>query len=115
MKSSGKLKGSPVSPEFKALFALCDGLAFEPHQIANYLDAQGRDDLALDREFPFHIRLFRFRAGEFRMSSSWHERLELLLPLDGPMRQRMGEAIVDLDRGDLLVVDNLKLHNQEDF
>src|SRR5688500_9807052 len=100
MKSSVKPRSALALSEFKDLFDLCEGLTFEPHQIANYLDAQGRDELALDREFPFHIRLFRFRTGEFRMSSSWHERLELLLPLDGPMRQRMGEAIVDLNRGD---------------
>ncbi len=31
------------------------------------------------------------------------------MPLDGPARFRMGDQEVELQRGDLLVVDNLKL------
>ena len=37
------------------------------------------------------------------------------MPLDGPARFRMGEQEVELQRGDLLVVDNLKLHHVVDF
>ena len=102
-------------PEFEALLEVCRNLEFLPHQITGHLDEQGRDELALDREFPFHIRLFDFQSGRFRQIRSWHERLELLLPLDGTAREQMGEETVDLERGDLLVVDNLKLHNMVDF
>jgi hypothetical protein len=45
----------------------------------------------------------------------WHERLKLFLPLDGPVRFRMGEQEVELARGDLLAVDNSKLHQGLDF
>jgi AraC-like DNA-binding protein len=37
------------------------------------------------------------------------------MPLDGPARMRMGEQTVEFASGDLLVVDNLKLHRLEDF
>jgi AraC-like DNA-binding protein len=37
------------------------------------------------------------------------------MPLDGPARMRMGETCVELEAGDLVIVDNLKLHNVEDF
>ena len=108
-------QSSNPPPEFSVLLELCRGLRFGPHQITRNLDGEGRDELDLDREFPFHIRLFHFRSGQFRQTRSWHERLELLVALDGPAREQMGEATVDLDGGDLLVVDNLKLHNMVDF
>jgi AraC-like DNA-binding protein/mannose-6-phosphate isomerase-like protein (cupin superfamily) len=100
---------------FAALLAVCDRLKFEPHRIASQLDAHGHYEIELDREFPFHVRLFHFRAHEFTPDRTWHERLELFLPLDGPARLRMGEHRVELSPGDILVVDNLKLHNVEDF
>ncbi len=37
------------------------------------------------------------------------------MPLDSPARFRMGEQEVEFRRGDLLVVDNLKLHHGKDF
>lgn len=37
------------------------------------------------------------------------------MPLDGPLHMGMGDQRVQLAAGDLLVVDNLKLHNVEDF
>jgi len=36
------------------------------------------------------------------------------MPLDGPMRERMGDLVVDLHPGDLLVVDHLKPHQVVD-
>jgi AraC-like DNA-binding protein/mannose-6-phosphate isomerase-like protein (cupin superfamily) len=97
------------------LLAACGRLRFERHQIAAQLDAQGHYEVALDREFPFHVRLFHFRSRKFTPDRTWHERLELFVPLDGPARLRMGEHRVELVPGDVLVVDNLKLHNVEDF
>jgi hypothetical protein len=37
------------------------------------------------------------------------------MPLDGPARFRMGQQEVELERGELLVVDNLELHHVVDF
>ena len=103
------------SEAFDALRAACGQLRFERHQIAAQLDAHGHYEVELDREFAFYVRLFHFRSRRFTPDRTWHEQLELFLPLDGPARLRMGEHRVELVPGDVLVVDNLKLHNVEDF
>jgi AraC-like DNA-binding protein/quercetin dioxygenase-like cupin family protein len=100
---------------FATLLSACRGLLFQQHDIARQLDQQGRYDLAMDKEFPFHITLFQFKSGHYTPTWNWHERLELTIPLDGPTRMRMGETTVELEAGDLVIVDNLKLHNVEDF
>src|SRR6187200_404935 len=86
-------------------------LRFEPHDIAAQLNAQGHYRVELDEEFPFLIKLFHYTSRRHTRGGTWHERLELFLPLDGPARLRMGDDLVELAAGDLLVVDNLKLHH----
>jgi AraC-like DNA-binding protein len=93
---------------------VCRGLRFPRHDISHALDRTGRYDLELDREFPLVIKLFHFASKRFTRGPTWHERLELFVPLDGRVRFRMGDCEVWLDRGDLLVVDNLKLHQVVD-
>jgi AraC-like DNA-binding protein/quercetin dioxygenase-like cupin family protein len=100
---------------FRSLRAVCRRLQFEPHDIAHRLDGRGRYELPLDKEFPFHITLFDFKSGRYTPIWNWHERLELTMPLDGAVRMRMGDQSAALGAGDLLVVENLKLHNVEDF
>ena len=90
-------------------------LRFEPHDIASQLDGRGHYAVALDEEFPLLIKLFRYSSRRHTRGATWHDRLELFLPLDGPARFRMGDQEVELQRGDLLVVDNLKLHHVVDF
>jgi len=97
------------------LLSACRALRFVPHEIARQLDSRGHYDLQLDKDFPFHVSLFQVSSRHYTPIANWHERLELLMPLDGPARMRMGEETVELGAGDLLVVDNLKLHNMEDF
>jgi len=98
-----------------ALRSACRNLVFRPHDIARQLDEQGRYELPLEKDFPFHIALFHLKSGQYTPTWNWHERLELTTPLDGPLHMRMGEQTVKLDAGDLLIVDNLQLHNYEDF
>jgi AraC-like DNA-binding protein len=92
------------------LRAVADGLKFRPHRIMHQLDAKGRHELDLPASFPFAVSLFHLREGEVTRRLTWHERLELLVPLDGPMRESMGGVAVDLKAGDVLVVDHLKPH-----
>jgi len=94
---------------------LAEKLRFEPHDISHALDRTGRYDLELDREFLFVIKLFHYTSEHFTRGATWHERLELFVPLDGAVRFRMGDQDVQLERGDLLIVDNLKLHQVMDF
>lgn len=115
MKHSRASIATDNKKAFAALLSACRGLSFKPHDIARQLDQKGRYDLALDKEFPFHITLFQFKSGQYTPTWNWHERLELTLALDGPLRMGMGETTVALEPGDLIIVDNLKLHNVHDF
>ncbi len=100
---------------FARLLDACRRLRFEPHDIARQLDRRGRYEVELDREFPLLIKLFHYTSKRHTRGATWHERLELFLPLDGPARFLMGDHEVQLARGDLLVVDNLKLHHVVDY
>jgi hypothetical protein len=79
------------------------------------MDDTGRYHKVLDREFPFVVRLFHFRRKDYTPGWAWHERLEIFLPLDGITRMQMGEQEVELQPGEILVVDNLRLHMTVDF
>ena len=105
----------PLNEEFCHLLEACSRFRFEPHDIARHLDARGHYSVALEEEFPFVVKLFRYTSRQHTRGATWHERLELFLPLDGAARFRMGDQEVQLNRGDLLVVDNLKLHHVVDF
>ena len=103
------------SNAWRNLLTVCGKLRFEPHDIASQLDRRGNYAVELDDEFPLLIKLFRYTSKRHTRGATWHDRLELFLPLDGAARFRMGEQEVQLERGDLLVVDNLKLHHVVDF
>ena len=106
---------SPEGAAFAGLREMAASLRFEPHDIAAQLDTRGCYDVPLDEEFPLLIKLFHYTSRRHTRGATWHERLELFLPLDGPARFRMGEQEVELQAGELLVVDNLKLHHVVDF
>jgi AraC-like DNA-binding protein len=46
---------------------------------------------------------------------NWHERLEIFVPVSGIGEFRMGDRLISFSAGDVLVVDNLKLHGLADF
>ncbi len=100
---------------WQQLMSAVQRMRFEPHDIASQLDGGGHYAVELNDEFPVSIKLFRYTSRRHTRGATWHERLELFMPLDGPVRFRMGEQDVDLQCGDLLVVDNLKLHHVVDF
>ncbi|MBM3847981.1 MAG: helix-turn-helix domain-containing protein [Verrucomicrobia bacterium] len=104
------MRQSKKSAAFQKLLAIAGQLKFPPHRIAHLLDARGRHELQLPDGFPFTVSLFQYREGTITQRLTWHQRLELLMPLDGPLRERMGDLVVDLMPGDILVMDNLKPH-----
>ncbi len=110
-----RLNSPGGSAAFVGLLEVAVSLPFEPHDIAAQLDTRGCYDVPLEEEFPLLIKLFRYTSRRHTRGATWHERLELFLPLDGHARFRMGDQDVELQRGDLLVVDNLKLHHVVDF
>jgi AraC-like DNA-binding protein len=106
---------SNSSTPWEALLAGCAGLRFRPHDIAAQLDARGRYEVPLLDEFPFTITPFHYSSRHHTRGATWHRRLELFVPLDGPTLFRMGNQHVQLSAGDLLVVDNLTRHHVVDF
>jgi mannose-6-phosphate isomerase-like protein (cupin superfamily) len=91
------------------------GLRFNPYEIDHLVDAEGHHHLPLDPEFPFNIVPFTYETLKPEVRLTWHNRLELFFPLKGYGSFRMGERIVDFKGGDVLVVDNLKLHGAVSF
>jgi AraC-like DNA-binding protein len=91
------------------------GLRFEPYAIDQLVDASRHHRLPLDPEFPLAIKAFSYETFVPGERLTWHNRLELFCPVRGSGRFQMGERIVDFGGGDLLVVDNLKLHGALHF
>ncbi|MFN3322483.1 MAG: helix-turn-helix domain-containing protein [Bryobacteraceae bacterium] len=90
-------------------------LEFEAFRIEHLLDGRSRYRLHLDPGFPFSIKFFEFPPPEITVPLNWHERLEIFVPLEGELNFRVGERLVPVAPGDLLIVDNLKLHRPENF
>jgi AraC-like DNA-binding protein len=91
-----------------------DTVPFEPFEVSHLVDDTGHYHLALDPEFPFCIKSFSYLEAK-PSSFNWHTRLELFIPTDGHGKFRMGNCIVDFQAGDVLVVNNLKLHGLVEF
>lgn len=106
---------APSPAGWTELLAACRALPFEPHDIAAQLDARGRYEVPLDEEFAFSIKLFHYSSEQHTRGATWHQRLELFVPLDGPTVFQMGDERAVLQPGDLLVVANLALHHVVDF
>lgn len=90
-------------------------LSFEPHRIHHKLDSTGRYDEPIDREFPFIIKLFHYHSRHMTSGNTWHERLELFVPVDGRVQFHDSRKTHWLQPGDLMIVDNLKPHSVIDF
>jgi len=109
------MPAKPKPAAFAELLARCARLKFEPHDIARQLDARGRYEMPLAAEFGFEVKLFHYSSRRHTRGATWHERLELFIPLDGRVLFQMGGQRTELQPGDLLIVDNLKLHHVVDF
>lgn len=90
-------------------------LCFEPFRIDQFVDAQRQYRIELDPQFPLAIRLFSYDGISPPYSLNWHERLELFLPMAGRGTFVMGERRVGFEAGDVLVIDNMRLHGVEEF
>jgi AraC-like DNA-binding protein len=115
---SGSLAGAPSRlssqrhPEYSRLLKVTEGLTFERHRIE--YDRTGRYNPLTDTEFPFCIRLFTYRHNDFTAAMTWHEHLELWIPIDSEVSFRMGDRWLKVGSGEILIVDNLKLHTVVD-
>lgn len=96
-------------------FKLDQKLRFQPFVIRQMVDDTGHYDLKLDPEFPLVIKLFSYETLDPAVRLNWHNRLEIFMPVTGSGVFRMGDRELQFQGGDLLVVDNLKLHGLASF
>ncbi len=87
-------------------------LPVEPFDVDHDVNRWRHYKLALNPKFPFHVRVLSYPPGALSspLRFNWHERLELFVCLAGRGTFRMGERVLDFAAGDIIVVDNLKLH-----
>lgn len=88
---------------------------FTPFIIDHLVDPQGRFEYHFQKDFPLLINFFSFAKLSNAFRLNWHERLELFVPLAGHGLFRMGSKFVDFSAGDIIVVDNMKLHGLTQF
>ena len=88
---------------------------FEPDIGADQVDKEGRYKWEPGIDFPFAVKLLCYSARRPERPLVWHEYLELFIPLESRCRLRVGRNIVALQEGDVLVMDNLRLHVVLDF
>jgi AraC-like DNA-binding protein len=88
-------------------------LPFEPCIIHQWIDPTGRYDPPMDREFPFFIKLYTFADATNPCPPNWHERLEIFVGVAGDGLFHMGDRLLPFSPGDVIVVDNKKLHRTE--
>lgn len=93
-----------------ALAGRLAGHAFQPFRIAHLVDSERRYRVDLPADFPFALQLFAYDQAAAPFPLNWHERLELFIPVEGQGTFCMGQETVRFDPGDVLVVDNMKLH-----
>lgn len=94
---------------------LARSLPFEAYVVDRPLSSNGCYQMELDRDFPFAVKPFRYSASDGRRPFVWHTYMEVFVPLNTACRFQMGNEVVELSAGDLLVVDHLKPHVVLDF
>jgi AraC-like DNA-binding protein len=96
------------------MISIPPAVRFEAFLIDHLVDAKGRYGLELNPTFPLSISAFDFPIVE-GYSLNWHERLELFVAIEGEGQFRMGDKLVPFSSGDVLVVENMKLHGLAEF
>jgi AraC-like DNA-binding protein len=91
------------------------GVNVEPFRILDRVDSSKRFQLPLDPSFPLAMKLYEFPPVPSAVPMTWHERLEIFCPLGGPGTFRIGEHLERFEAGDVLLIDNLRLHGVECF
>lgn len=92
-----------------------DRLPFEPFLIDRFVDSRNRYHVELDPQFPFALKLFSYDDARLPYSLNWHERLELFVPLAGHGTFVMGDCRTAFEPGDVLIIDNMRLHGLLEF
>ena len=90
-------------------------LPFKEYQGGQLVDGRGQFQWRPPGEFPLAIVPTCFYSHKQAPPLTWHEYLEVFVPLEGRCQVQVGRSMVDLVAGDVLVMDNLKLHAVRNF
>ena len=97
-----------------ALLAAAAKLPAEKYVVDRPVDERGQYQRRLPVEFPFEINRLRFSSRHPR-PLTWHSYLEIFVLLSSECQRRMGDALLHLSGGDVLIMDHLRLHAVGDF
>lgn len=97
------------------VIAAARALPGEEYRVDSPIDDKGQYQPRLEAEFPLTIKRIWFSAGQPNPPLTWHTYLELFVLLSRECRLQMGGSMLRLGRGDVLVMDHLKLHAVIDF
>ncbi|HEU5081469.1 MAG TPA: AraC family transcriptional regulator [Opitutaceae bacterium] len=87
----------------------------QKYSVDRPVDARGQYQYELAPDFPLTIQRLQFFASEPNRPLTWHTYLEVFVCLADWSRIQMGSQLLRLARGDVLVMDHLKLHALVDF
>ncbi|MGQ9635609.1 MAG: helix-turn-helix domain-containing protein [Bryobacteraceae bacterium] len=90
-------------------------LRFEPFWILDCVESSKRFRRPLDPSFPLAVKLYEFPPVPRAVPLTWHEHLEIFCPIGGRGTFRVGEHVERFEAGDILLIDNLRLHGVESF
>lgn len=110
-----KLPRTPAAPPGRETFSNeMMRFPFKPWPIENLIDGNRRCRVRFDPRFPFFVNLFSYDAPP-PFPLNWHEHLEIFVPCAGHGRFVVENRMVPFCAGDVLVVENLKLHGIPQF
>ena len=95
------------------LFAFLAQQRCQPFEIAPRVDSRRHLARKFDPELPLLLKFYsfpRYRRMVGDQWMHWHEYFELIVPVCGTGQFQVGDQTTAFAPGDLLVVDNLKLH-----
>ncbi|MBL9209738.1 MAG: helix-turn-helix domain-containing protein [Opitutaceae bacterium] len=78
------------------------------------IDPRGEYQHTFSPEFPFEITRILYPSNR-PAQLLWHTYFEIFILLSSECRRQMGNSLITLRQGDLLVMDHLKLHRVSDF
>jgi AraC-like DNA-binding protein/mannose-6-phosphate isomerase-like protein (cupin superfamily) len=92
------------------MLSISKTIRFENFAIDHLVDTKGRYLLKLDPTFPLSVRPISFQCDPGQPRFNWHERLEIFVAVHGEGEFHMGNKNVRFRKGDILIIDNMKLH-----
>ena len=95
---------------FRSLQRAAQNVRAEAYAVDRPIDDWGQYRLELPRDFPFGIKRLTYQPADPMPPLTWHTYLEVFVLLSPRCRMQIGARQIGLAAGDVLVMDNLRLH-----